>query len=46
MSVIRVIRAQPVAARGALWTRFPTLHSEVVARFPGARSALAAAVGP
>src|SRR5215218_246270 len=41
MSVIRVIRAQPVAARGALWTRFPTLHSEVVARFPSARSALA-----
>ena len=46
MSVIRVIRAQPVAARAALWTRFPTMHSEVVARFPGARSALAAAVGP
>src|SRR4051794_23805466 len=44
--VISVIRAQDVTARAGLWARFPTLRSEVVARFPGDAAALDAAVGP
>jgi hypothetical protein len=45
-SVIAVIRAGDATFRPYLWSLFPQLRSEVVARFPGDQAALDAAVGP
>jgi len=45
-SVIAVVRSADAAARAGLWARFPTLHNEVVARFPADQAAIDAATGP
>jgi hypothetical protein len=45
-SVIAAVRGADAVARAGLWGRFPTLHNEVVARFPADQAAIDAAVGP